>query len=86
MSHQVDRRTVVKWLLAHGFAEVAGTQSGHRQFTNGRVKITIPGHGPQDLTKKHVALLTRALEADGHDKKRSLLEWQSGRWEVRGPL
>jgi predicted RNA binding protein YcfA (HicA-like mRNA interferase family) len=81
MSNQIDRRTLLKWLLAHGFAEAAGTPSGHRQFTNGRVKVTIPGHGPQDLTKKHVALLLRALEADGFDRKQSLQEWQSGRWD-----
>lgn len=80
MANQVDRRTIVKWLLSHGFAEAPGAQSGHRQFTNGAVRVTVPGHGPQDLTKKHLALLTRALEAGGFDRRQTLQELQAGRW------
>lgn len=80
MPNQVDRRTVVKWLLDHGFTEVHGVQSGHRQFTNGVVKVTVAGHGPQDLTKKHVALLGRALAAGGFDRKQTLAELETGRW------
>ena len=80
MPNQTDRRTRVKWLLAHGFWEVAGVQSGHRQFTNGTVKVTVPGHGPQDLTKKHVALLLRALETGGFDKNKTLQELRTGDW------
>ena len=34
------------------------------------VKITVPGHGPQDLTKKHVALILRALGGAGFDRER----------------
>ena len=80
MANQVDRRPVVRWLLARGFEEVPGAQSGHRQFTNGAVKVTLPGHGPQDLTKKHVALLGRALEIGGFDKKQAIQELETGRW------
>lgn len=80
MANQVDRRTLVKWLLAHGFTEAPGGKTGHRQFTNGAVKVTVPGHGPQDLTKKHVGLLTRALETAGFDKQKTLEELQSGEW------
>jgi predicted RNA binding protein YcfA (HicA-like mRNA interferase family) len=42
--------------------------SGHVQYEAPGVKITLPGHGPQDLTKKHVALILRALEAAGFDR------------------
>jgi hypothetical protein len=31
-------------------------------------KITLPGHGPQDLTKKQVTMILRHLEAAGFDK------------------
>lgn len=34
-------------------------------FTNGAIKLTLPGHGPQDLTKKHAGMLRRQLLAAG---------------------
>jgi len=68
MSNQVDRRTLERWLLAHGFALQPGKATGHRHYARGGVKITVPGHGPQDLTKKHVALILRELERAGFAK------------------
>ena len=56
------------WLLSHGFRRLKGGMSGHVQYDGPGVKITLPGHGPQDLTKKHVALMLRALEAAGFDR------------------
>ena len=38
-------------------------------FVGPGVKITLPGHGPQDLTKKHVALIIRALARAGFDRE-----------------
>jgi len=56
------------WLLNHGFRRLKGGMSGHIQYEGPGVKITLPGHGPQDLTKKHVALVLRALEEAGFDR------------------
>jgi hypothetical protein len=49
--------------------ELAGKATGHRQFARGSLKITVPGYGPQDLTKKHVALILRQLAGAGFDKE-----------------
>jgi predicted RNA binding protein YcfA (HicA-like mRNA interferase family) len=55
--------------VKHGFVEAASGKTGHRQFVRGSLKITLSGHGPQDLTKKHVALILRQLVAGGFDKQ-----------------
>jgi predicted RNA binding protein YcfA (HicA-like mRNA interferase family) len=69
MAREVTRRRLERWLLDHGFVELPGKATGHRQFVRDSVKITVPGHGPQDLTKKHVALVVRQLAAAGFDKE-----------------
>jgi predicted RNA binding protein YcfA (HicA-like mRNA interferase family) len=69
MPREVTRRRLEQWLLGHGFVEIRGRKSGHRQFVRGGLKITLPGHGPQDLTKKHVALVLRQLATGGFDKE-----------------
>lgn len=65
---QVTRRDVERWLLDHGFTELPGRATGHRQFVREGVKVTLPGHGPQDLTKKHVGMLLRQLQTAGFDR------------------
>ncbi len=78
MSHEITRRRLERWLLEHGFVELPSRKTGHRQFVRGSVKITVPGHGPQDLTKKHVALIVRQLASGGFDNetvRRELSEW-----------
>jgi predicted RNA binding protein YcfA (HicA-like mRNA interferase family) len=69
MPGEVTRRDMERWLLANGFEEVHGKKTSHRQFRGRGVKITLPGHGPQDLTKKHVAMIRRQLEAAGFDRE-----------------
>jgi predicted RNA binding protein YcfA (HicA-like mRNA interferase family) len=69
MAREVTRRRLERWLFDHGFVELPGKASGHRQFVRGSLKITVPGHGPQDLTKKHVALILRQLAAAGFGKE-----------------
>ena len=69
MPHEVTRRRLERWLLDHGFVELPRKGSGHRHFVRGGLKITMAGHGPQDLTKKHVALLIRHLAENGFDKE-----------------
>lgn len=70
MSNQVTRREMEAWLLGNGFRKLKGGMTGHVQYEGPGVKITLPGHGPQDLTKKHVALIVRALVAAGFDRER----------------
>jgi predicted RNA binding protein YcfA (HicA-like mRNA interferase family) len=65
---EVTRRAMERWLLEHGFRELPGKKTSHRQYEGHRVKIALPGHGPQDLTKKHVALIVRQLVAAGFDR------------------
>jgi predicted RNA binding protein YcfA (HicA-like mRNA interferase family) len=63
-----ERETVIAWLLAHGFVERRGRQTSHRQFSREGVVVTIPGHGPKDLSKKHLGMLLRQLERAGFDR------------------
>ena len=65
----ITRGAMARWLLDHGFVLLPGKASGHRQYARGGTKITLPGHGPPDLSKKHVGLILRALERDGFDKE-----------------
>lgn len=74
MPHQVTRRRLEAWLLRNGFVLVKGKMSGHVQYERRGVKIAVPGHGPTDLSKKHVALIVRALAAAGFDRARVLEE------------
>ncbi len=64
----VTRRALARWLLGHGFVEMPGRGTGHRQFVRGGVKVTVPGHGPPDLSKKHVGMILRQLERAGFDR------------------
>jgi hypothetical protein len=51
MAGQVTRRRMATWLLDNGFRRLKGGMSEHVQYERRGVKITLLGHGPQDLTK-----------------------------------
>ena len=68
MPAEVTRRQLERWLLRNGFALRAGAGSSHRQFRGHGVTVTLPGHGPADLTKKHVGMIVRLLERAGFDR------------------
>lgn len=74
----ITRREMARWLEANGFVEEPGRATGHRQYAGPGVKITLPGHGPQDLSRKHVALILRALERAGFDRDRIRRELDAG--------
>ena len=74
MPAAVTRRQMERWLLANGFALKAGTKTSHRQYAGHGVTVTLPGHGPADLTKKHVGMLVRTLERVGFDRNTVLAE------------
>jgi predicted RNA binding protein YcfA (HicA-like mRNA interferase family) len=71
----VTRRDAERWLLAHGFVATPGGKSSHRQFNLGAVKVTLPGHGPQDLSKKHTGMIIRQLERAGFAREDLRREW-----------
>ena len=65
----MTRRELESWLRAHGFEELAGGKTSHRQFRSATgVKISVPGHGPQELTRKHLGMIVRQLAAAGFDR------------------
>ena len=64
----VDRRTLIRWMLDHGFRELKGNGSGHRYFGRGSLKVTVPGHGRNDLRKEVLSKLIRTLETAGFSK------------------
>ena len=68
MAAEVTRRQMERWLLANGFALKAGKRTSHRQFHGHGVTVTLAGHGPPDLTKKHVGMIVRLLEAAGFER------------------
>jgi predicted RNA binding protein YcfA (HicA-like mRNA interferase family) len=68
VSAEVTRRHLERWLLANGFTLKPGKKTSHRQFQGHGVTITVPGHGPPDLTKKHVGMIVRKLEQAGFDR------------------
>jgi predicted RNA binding protein YcfA (HicA-like mRNA interferase family) len=66
----VTRRGLAAWLIAHGFAELGGKATSHRRFRHqSGVVITVPGHGKQNLSQKHVGMIVRQLEAAGFDRE-----------------
>jgi hypothetical protein len=40
------------------------------------VKVTLPGHGPQDLSKKHIGMLVRQLVQAGFSRAELHDEWR----------
>ena len=74
MPAEVTRKQMERWLLANGFALKPGKKTSHRRFAGHGVTVTLPGHGPADLTKKHVGMLVRALERVGFDRNTVLAE------------
>ena len=68
MPKEVTIRALTAWLRRNGFNELRGKKTGHRYFEKDHVKITLPGHGPGDLTKKHVGMILRQLEHMGYDR------------------
>jgi predicted RNA binding protein YcfA (HicA-like mRNA interferase family) len=68
MPNQVMREDVIHWLERNGFSRRDG-RKGHLQYTNGATLVTLVGHGPRDLTKKHVGQIVRHLVQAGFDRE-----------------
>ena len=66
----VTRRALTTWLSDHGFTELGGKATSHRRFRHeSGVVITLPGHGRQNLSQKHLGMILRQLEAAGFDRE-----------------
>ena len=65
----LSKRTLVRWLLAHGFTEVPRRATSHRRFRQAQTTITVADHGRPQLSTKHTGMLLRELTRDA-----SLLE------------
>jgi predicted RNA binding protein YcfA (HicA-like mRNA interferase family) len=57
-----------RWLLGNGFTLKPGKKTSHKQFQGHGITVTLPGHGPTDLTKKHVGMILRRLEEAGFER------------------
>lgn len=65
----LSKRTLVRWLLAHGFTEVPRRASSHRRFRHNRTTVTVADHGRPELSSKHVGMLLRELERAGFNRE-----------------
>jgi predicted RNA binding protein YcfA (HicA-like mRNA interferase family) len=65
----LSKRTLVRWLLAHGFTEVPRRATGHRRFRQAQTTITVADHGRPELSTKHAGMLLRELERAGFDRE-----------------
>ncbi len=74
MAAEVTRRQMERWLLTNGFTLKPGKKTSHKQFQGHGVTVTLPGHGPPDLTKKLEGMIVRQLEAAGFERTRVLDE------------
>jgi predicted RNA binding protein YcfA (HicA-like mRNA interferase family) len=57
--------------------QVPAGKTSHKQFVLGGCKVTVPGHGPKDLSKKHLGMVLRALESVGFDRAKVRREWEN---------
>ena len=69
MANQVTRRQMKRWLIDNGFSFRPGKKTSHLNFRGHGVTVILPGHGPADLTKKHVGMIIRQLEQAGFKKE-----------------
>jgi len=67
----VSTRRAERWLLEHGFVELPGNGSGHRQFKNEHTghKIMVRGHGRPELDPWAVGNFMKAVRTAGFDPR-----------------
>jgi predicted RNA binding protein YcfA (HicA-like mRNA interferase family) len=56
---QTTRMELEKWLIRNNFAQLPTGKTSHKQFVLGACKVTVPGHGSKDLSKKHLGMILR---------------------------
>ena len=65
----MPRKQMERWLLRNDFSLKSGRKTGHLHFKGHDVTITLLGHGPTDISKKHVGMILRQLESAGFEKE-----------------
>lgn len=63
----MKRRELEAWLLRCGFVLLPGGSTSHRQYAGHGIKVTVSGHGPQDVGKPLLAGIRRRLRAVNPD-------------------
>ena len=71
----MTRTALEKWLVHNNFTQVSAGKTSHKQFVLGTCKVTVPGHGSKDLSKKHLGMILRSLESVGFDRAKVRREW-----------
>ena len=71
----MTRMDLEKWLIRNNFTQVPAGKTSHRQFVLATCKVTVPGHGSKDLSKKHLGMILRSLESVGFDRAKVRREW-----------
>ena len=71
----MTRLALEKWLIRNNFTPAPAGKTSHRQFVLGTCKVTVPGHGSKDLSKKHLGMILRSLESVGFDRADVRREW-----------
>lgn len=61
----MKRKELMRWLKDRGFKEAPSKATGHLHFVKNGFKVTVRGHGKADVDAKHLAMLSRQLEAAG---------------------
>ena len=66
----VTKKGLIRWLESNGFERQSGRASGNLYYKHASsgVKVTVPGHGRTELSKKHLGMMIRQLEAAGFEK------------------
>lgn len=59
------RRELEQYLVRLGFKEVPNRASGHRQFIRDKQKVTLLGHGSNDIDKGIMGAVLKQLERAG---------------------
>ena len=82
MARAIDRRTMARWLVDHGFERVPGNGSGILKFRRpGCGSIIVAGHGSADMYKKFVNTTLRILTTMGFDADEVRAELNAGKWK-----
>jgi predicted RNA binding protein YcfA (HicA-like mRNA interferase family) len=79
MASTINRRSLVRWLLDNGFIEEPNLSTSHRHFSKGSLKVSIKGHGPNDVAKTTLGNIIRQLVSAGWSREQLRRELGGGR-------
>jgi len=74
----IHRRLLVRWLLDQGFVEEPRLSTSHRHFSKGSLKISIKGHGSNDVSRTVLSNIIRQLVGAGWEREQLRRELEGG--------